>query len=182
MNVKIDNDEFKLVLGEYINTKEGSGVIIGFEEVYENIIINNNGDRTPIHRSKIISIGKSDNDDEFLNFILATKDEPAKKEFVKDGRVKPRLSLLPQVALIEIAKVFTYGADKYDEYNFSQGAKNTTYVDASLRHINKYLCNNDIDDESNLLHLAHAISNLMMVLDNDLLNKSIENRNKYYKK
>ena len=33
-----------------------------------------------------------------------------------------------------------------------------TYVDASLRHINKYLCNNDIDDESNLLHLAHAIS------------------------
>jgi len=180
MNVIINNDEFKLVLGEYINTKEGSGVIIGFEEVYENIIINNNGNRTTVHSSKIISIGKFENDDKFLNFVLATKDEPAKKEFVKDGRVKPRLSLLPQLALIEIAKVFTYGAHKYDEYNFSQGAKNTTYVDASLRHINKYLCNNDIDDESNLLHLAHAISNLMMVLDNDLLNKSIENRNKYY--
>jgi hypothetical protein len=180
MNVKIDNDEFKLVLGEYITTKEGSGFIIGFDEVYESIIINNNGVKTSIHTSKIISIGKSESDDKFLNFIVASKDEPAKKEFVKDGRVKPRLSLLPQLALLETAKVFTYGADKYDEYNFSQGARNTTYIDASLRHVNKYLCNNDIDDESNLYHLAHAISNLMMALDNDLLNKTIENRNKYY--
>jgi hypothetical protein len=182
MNVKIDNDEFKLVLGEYINTKEGSGIIIGFEEVYENIIININGNRNPVHVSKIISIGKSKSDDKFLNFALASKDELAKKEFVKDGRVKPRLSLLPQLALVEVAKVFTYGANKYDEYNFSQGAKNTTYIDASLRHINKYLCNSNVDDESNLFHLAHAVSNLMMVLDNDLLNKSIENRNRYYEK
>ena len=67
MNIKIDNDEFKLILGEYINTEEGSGVIIGFEEVYENIIINNNGNRTPVHTSKIISIGKSENSDKFLN-------------------------------------------------------------------------------------------------------------------
>ena len=130
MNIKIDNDEFKLVLGEYITTKEGSGFIIGFDEVYESIIINNNGVKTSIHTSKIISIGKSESDDKFLNFIVASKDEPAKKE--------------------------------------------------SLRHVNKYLCNNDIDDESNLYHLAHAISNLMMALDNDLLNKTIENRNKYY--
>jgi hypothetical protein len=114
------------------------------------------------------------------NNKLKLEKEPAEKEFIKDGRIKPRLSLIPQLALIETAKVFTYGANKYDEYNFSQGAKNTTYVDASLRHINKYLCNNNIDDESNLYHLAHAISNLMMVLDNDLINKSIENRNKYY--
>jgi hypothetical protein len=173
MNVIIDNDEFKLVLGEHINTEEGNGVIVGFEELYENIIINNNGNKTSVHASKIISLANKDD---------LGKDEPAKKEFVKDGRVKPRLSLLPQLALVEVAKVFTYGANKYDEYNFSQGAKNTTYIDASLRHINKYLCNSNIDDESNLLHLAHAVSNLMMVLDNDLLNKSIENRNRYYGK
>ena len=103
------------------------------------------------------------------------------KEYVKDGIEKPRLSLIPQHAVVEVAKVFGYGANKYDAYNFSKGAYKTTYTDAAQRHINRYLLNEDIDPESGLSHLAHGICCLMMLLDNDLIETSIEDRNKMYK-
>ena len=105
----------------------------------------------------------------------------ADKEYVKDGEVKPRISLVPPLALEEVAKVFTYGANKYDAYNFSKGAPKSTYVDAAMRHILKYSQMEDLDNESGLLHLAHATSCLMMLLDNDLNDTSIEDRNEHYK-
>ena len=55
-------------------------------------------------------------------------------------------------------------------------------ADAAQRHINKYLLNEDIDDESGLYHLAHAVACLLMLLDNDLIGSSIDDRNKSYKK
>jgi hypothetical protein len=113
--------------------------------------------------------------------ILLDKDkELALKELSKDGHEKPDFSLIPQLAISEVARVMMYGAKKYDAYNFSKGEYNTVYCAAALRHINKYLLNQDIDDESGLYHLAHAVSNLMMLLDNDLSGTSIDNRNKAY--
>lgn len=107
--------------------------------------------------------------------------EKASKEHSKNGIDKPQLSLIPQHALIEVAKVFMYGAKKYDEYNYSKGEKNTVYTDACMRHINQYLLGKDNDDESKLLHLAHAVANLMMVIDNTIIGTNIENRNGAYK-
>lgn len=113
--------------------------------------------------------------------IIAEIVEPlAMKEKVIEGNIKPRMSLLPQAAILEVAKVLTYGANKYDAYNFSKGEEDTTYADACLRHINQYLMNNDIDNESKCHHLAHAAANLLMALDNILVGKSIDNRNKVY--
>ena len=102
------------------------------------------------------------------------------KELNENGKPKPKFSLIPQLALKEVAEVFSYGANKYEKYNFSNGQDATVYTDAALRHIHKYLLNYDVDDESKLYHLAHACSNLMMLLDNDINNTTVDDRNKKY--
>jgi len=105
----------------------------------------------------------------------------AKKEHEVDGVIKPKYSLMPQKALLEVAKVFTYGEHKYDAYNYSKGEYVTTYIDAAMRHINTFLCNEDIDKETKTNHLANAAADILMTLDNILNGTSIDNRNKNYK-
>lgn len=78
-----------------------------------------------------------------------------KKGAVKDDAKKPRVSLLPLLALAEEAKVMTYGAEKYDSYNWMEGFDFTTLTDALLRHTFAYLMGEDTDMESGLSHLAH---------------------------
>lgn len=105
----------------------------------------------------------------------------ALKEFSKGGVPKTRFSLLPQAALKEVADVLTLGADKYAAYNFSKGAKDTTYIDAAMRHLHAYLMNEDIDPESKKHHLAHAAADILMTLDNIMVGTVIDDRNKIYK-
>jgi len=107
--------------------------------------------------------------------------DKALKEHSKDGVTKPQFSLIPQHAILEVAKVFTYGAKKYNAYNYSKGEKNITYTDAAMRHINQYLLGKDNDDETGLSHLAHAVSNLLMIIDNEIIGTNIEGRNGVYK-
>jgi hypothetical protein len=105
----------------------------------------------------------------------------AKKEHEVDGVIKPKYSLMPQKALLEVAKVFTYGEHKYDAYNYSKGEYVTTYIDEAMRHINDFLCNEDIDKETKTNHLVNAAADILMTLDNILNGTSIYNRNKNYK-
>ena len=111
---------------------------------------------------------------------ITGKDENSATKF--DGG-KPQLSLIPQLALLEVGKSFTYGAIKYAKWNYSKGMEYTRYTDAALRHINNALRGNDTDEESGeykLMHLANAIASLMMCLDNQLTNKVTDDRNKNY--
>jgi hypothetical protein len=77
---------------------------------------------------------------------------------------KPRMELIPFEALEEVAKVYTFGADKYDEFNWRKGLTYNRLLGATLRHISKFINGTDCDKESNLNHLAHAISNLLMII------------------
>ncbi len=94
---------------------------------------------------------------------------------------KPDFTLIPQEALLEVAKVFTHGAAKYGRWNYSLGTDYTRYIAAAQRHINQWLRGEDIDEISTN-HLSNAIASLMMVLDNQKTGKGIDNRNKVYKK
>ncbi len=102
------------------------------------------------------------------------------KETVKHDKGKPDFTLIPQEALLETAKVFTYGAEKYGIFNYSGGTNYRRYVAAANRHINQWLRGEDID-ESGTNHLSNAIASLMMVLDNQLTNKGTDDRNTIYK-
>lgn len=113
---------------------------------------------------------------------LNSPDKAIKEHKLTGGITKPKFSLIPQHSLLEVAKVFTFGEDKYKAYNYSKGEDATVYVDAAMRHINKYLMQEDIDNETKTHHLANAIADLLMTLDNILIGKSNDNRNEHYKK
>lgn len=106
------------------------------------------------------------------------------KKFDSD---KPRISIIPQLALMEIIKGFEHGAKKYGEFNYSHGMPIRRYIDASWRHTNQFLTGEDIDLESQVHHLALVACNAMMALENLMTtkdtekNKEIDNRNLIYK-
>ena len=77
---------------------------------------------------------------------------------------KPRMELLSPLALREIAKVLTFGAIKYDEWNWAKGLDSMRLLGATLRHLALWQQGETIDPESGLSHLSHAACNLMFML------------------
>ena len=67
--------------------------------------------------------------------------------------------------LLEIGKVLTYGAKKYKAHSW-QNLKDAEerYTDALYRHLNAFHQGENTDQESGLLHLAHAATNLLFLL------------------
>ena len=94
---------------------------------------------------------------------------------------KPGYSNIPRLALLEVAKVMTYGANNYGKYNYSGKIESSRLTDALERHLNKYMMNEDIDELS-YHHIAHVAANALMLLDNILTKNIVDNRNKIYVK
>lgn len=92
---------------------------------------------------------------------------------------KPRYDLIPQYPLEEVAKVFTMGAKKYGENNWRDDASETSFgrtMGSILRHIYAFQSGEDIDPESNLNHLAHAITQLMILMVQQLEAPGMDDR------
>lgn len=87
-----------------------------------------------------------------------------------DGE-KPRLYLLPPNTLVEVGKVLTFGAAKYDEHNWKKlDNLQNRYTGAALRHIFAHMAGEELDPETGLDHLAHALCCLMFKLEAKLEN------------
>jgi hypothetical protein len=102
------------------------------------------------------------------------------KETIKFDYDKPDFTLIPQEALLEIAIVFSKGAQKYGVFNYSHGTKYRRYIAAAMRHLNQWLRGEDID-EIGTNHLANAAASIMMILDSQKTNKGVDDRNVVYK-
>lgn len=89
---------------------------------------------------------------------------------------KPRMSLIPQRALMEVAKVMTMGAKKYDDHNWRKGMNWSRLSDAQLRHMAKFINGQNYDEESGLYELAHAAANCLMLLEYQLNNLGDDDR------
>lgn len=75
---------------------------------------------------------------------------------VKYDNAKPRISLIPAVALWEESKVLTFGAQKYESHNWRKGIYYERLINAALRHLLSFSAGENLDPESGLHHLAHA--------------------------
>jgi len=72
------------------------------------------------------------------------------------GAKPERLELIPQQALLELARVYGHGAQKYTDYNYIRGYKWSLSVAALQRHLAAWLLGENKDQESGLSHLAHV--------------------------
>ena len=72
------------------------------------------------------------------------------------GQKDVRLHGIPWEALSELGRVYAFGEQKYDDYNFRKGYQWSLSYDALQRHLGAYWNGEDRDAESSLHHLAHA--------------------------
>jgi hypothetical protein len=78
-------------------------------------------------------------------------------------------SFIPPLAELEVAKVLTYGANKYAPDNWKYVDDSITrYISAARRHINFVQLGEKHDPETGYHHFAHAICCLLYLLENDL--------------
>ena len=71
--------------------------------------------------------------------------------------------LLPMEALEDMVKVLEFGAEKYDKHNWKRGFSYTSLLDCLQRHMVAYGKGEDIDPESGVSHLGHALCNLVFL-------------------
>lgn len=83
---------------------------------------------------------------------------------IKHDAGKAPLSLVPPEALLEVARVFGFGAAKYARNNFRHGMDWSRLQDAAERHWKQWQMGEDLDPESGLHHLAHAACCTMIAL------------------
>lgn len=104
-------------------------------------------------------------EDEGYTIVSADKylsDIPTKLSASKD---KLRYDLLPIEAIEEVVRVFMYGAEKYEAWDWYKNPLPwSTYHNASYRHGMSMWRHEDIDVESGLHTLAHKIASDIILL------------------
>ncbi len=100
------------------------------------------------------------------------------KKFDQDPMLKPNIGLVPLRGMWGIAQVMTFGAQKYDSYNWKGGIKYSRLSDAAMRHIIQFVEGEDIDPESGLHHLAHAGCCITMLLEMTMDRPDLDDRYK----
>ena len=83
----------------------------------------------------------------------------------KDDDGKNRLDLIPPEAILAIGEVMSHGAKVYSPNNWQKVENfNNRYYAAALRHLLTWRDGEDVDKESNLHHLKHALCNLTFLV------------------
>lgn len=78
---------------------------------------------------------------------------------------KNRLGLVPTELIEEVGKVMSYGAAKYSPDNWRKGLSWMGVIDSLERHLLAFKKGEDIDLESNCLHLGHMGCNIAFLLN-----------------
>ena len=109
-------------------------------------------------------------------------DKEQLKEGVKYDADKERFDLISSNALMWLARVYTYGAHKYADRNMEKGMKWGRIFAACMRHLWKFWWGEELDEESGLPHLGHAMWCCACLLDYSMYHKEFDDRSPYYKK
>ena len=102
---------------------------------------------------------------------------------MKDDKQKVALGLLPFSVLETVAQVFEFGASKYGDWNWADDGKNTEFIrsfSSIQRHLFAWHSGEDIDPDSGLPHLAHATSQLMILMSHSKNHPEMDNRRTKY--
>ena len=84
-------------------------------------------------------------------------------EGAKHDKGKTRLSLISPDAEWALGMVLTFGAKKYDDWNWAKGISYGRVYDALRRHLNAWMGGEELDPESGLPHVDHALCGAMFL-------------------
>lgn len=108
--------------------------------------------------------------------IQAASIAPDEGAGIKHDNNKPRTDLISSIAMEEIGKVLAHGAVKYGPNNWRKGISWGRLIGAVLRHIFAWMRGEDKDPDSGLLHLSHAITTLMMLVEFQYTRRDLDDR------
>jgi len=95
----------------------------------------------------------------------------------KDGKI--RMECLATSVLASEARVLAHGADKYGARNWRKDEiLASTYEGAMMRHLFAWINGEDLDPDSGEPHLSHLRACAAVVMDADMFNKLVDDRNR----
>lgn len=77
---------------------------------------------------------------------------------------KAGIHQIPPEVLLDIAKVLDYGATKYSQFNWAKGNNLSVPYSCAMRHLLAFWGGEDTDKESGEPHLAHVLTNIVMMM------------------
>jgi len=91
---------------------------------------------------------------------------------------KNPVELVPPSLILAVGEVFGEGAKKYAPRNWERGMAWTKVYGCLMRHILKWASpfHSDIDEESGKTHLAHAATNIAMLIEYTLTCPELDDR------
>lgn len=95
---------------------------------------------------------------------------------IKADAEKPRMELLSTIALRDVAEVLTIGAKKYTDDNWRGGLSWRRLLGAALRHTFAFLDGEDLDPETGKSHIAHAMCELMFLVEEQYTRRDLDDR------
>lgn len=90
--------------------------------------------------------------------------KPIEDTGVKNDQDKLRYDLIPPEALDSLARVLTFGANKYADRNWEKGMDWGRVFGACMRHLWAFWRGEDKDPETGYSHLEHAICNIAFLI------------------
>lgn len=96
---------------------------------------------------------------------------------IKADAGKPKLTLVPQQIIFDIAEVREYGLKKYGKSESWKNVDIQRYRDATFRHFLAYLRDPDgVDEESGISHLSHLACNVAFLCEMEHTKTEKENK------
>ena len=97
----------------------------------------------------------------------------------KQGLKKPQMHLIPYRVMVFVAKVMLHGAEKYGAWNWREKKiMASQYISANYRHMGAWSEREELDPESGLNHIFHAIATLLILADAIIGGNLIDDRPK----
>jgi hypothetical protein len=96
----------------------------------------------------------------------------------RDDSGKFRMDLVPSSMIYAMAKVMEVGSKKYSVHNWRRGMKWSKPYSFLMRHMQKWNDCEDLDSETNLSHLYHALANIAMLIEYETTCPELDDRYK----
>ena len=112
--------------------------------------------------------------DTCMEIEVPSRFEQLQGQRFNDGKLM--YDLIPELAMEEMAKLYTFGANKYSARNWEQGLVFMETIAAIRRHIKEFVKGEDIDKESGCHHMASAAFGCLALVEFYYTHKGTDNR------